>query len=160
MVPTLQTVFPGSYAPNAPADMYAALGKNGQIISIAPSSGIVFIRMGNTGSTGEVPFLFCNEIWKRLNNIICANTPVQNLMQNGSKIHTFPNPIKNELSVQFPSGSQQLVVRNLMGKEILNLKISPELNEITIETKNWNPGIFTISIYSQGGIEVKKVIKN
>jgi hypothetical protein len=57
MVPTLQTKFKGSYAPNAPSDMYAGIGKNGQLVCISPSLGIVLIRMGNTPSTlGEVPY--------------------------------------------------------------------------------------------------------
>lgn len=74
MVPTSQFILPGSYAPAAPADMYAAIGKNGQIISIAPSKGLVVVRMGNADQ-GEVPFLLCNSIWERLNYVMCNSTP-------------------------------------------------------------------------------------
>lgn len=38
MVPTLQTKFKVSYVPNAPFDMYAGIGKNGQLVCISPSS--------------------------------------------------------------------------------------------------------------------------
>jgi CubicO group peptidase (beta-lactamase class C family) len=73
-VPGSQFVFPGSYAPAAPMDMYAAIGKNGQIVSIAPSKGLVVVRMGNADE-GEVPFLLCNSIWERLNYVMCNATP-------------------------------------------------------------------------------------
>ncbi|MBL0355392.1 MAG: serine hydrolase [Chitinophagaceae bacterium] len=74
MVPTSQLVIPGSYAPAAPVDMYAAIGKNGQIISIVPSKGLVVVRMGEADQ-GEVPFLLCNSIWERLNYVMCNSTP-------------------------------------------------------------------------------------
>ncbi len=73
MIPSSQIVFPGSYAPAAPADMYAAIGKNGQIVSIAPSKGLVVVRMGNANE-GEVPFLLCDNIWQRLNYVMCNST--------------------------------------------------------------------------------------
>lgn len=73
MVPTSQLVIPGSYAPAAPLDMYAAIGKNGQIISIAPSKGLIVVRMGEADQ-GEVPFLLCNSIWERLNYVMCNST--------------------------------------------------------------------------------------
>lgn len=71
MVPTLQTVFPVSIIPNAPADMYAALGKNDQKIYVVPSQNLVIIRMGN--SAGSVQFAvsgFDNELWGKLKTII------------------------------------------------------------------------------------------
>ncbi len=71
MVPTLQIVFPGSMIPNAPAEMYSALGKNDQKIYVIPSQKLVVIRMGE--SAGTVQFAvssFDNELWGRLNTII------------------------------------------------------------------------------------------
>lgn len=78
MLPTTQFIFPGSIAPYAPADMVAALGKNGQIISVAKSKGITFIRMGDAPSSGggEVSVSLCNQIWQRLNNIVCSPLPL------------------------------------------------------------------------------------
>ena len=46
MVPGVQIKIPGSFQPNAPDDMFSALGKNGQFINVVPSQNIVLIRMG------------------------------------------------------------------------------------------------------------------
>jgi len=70
MVPGLQTIFPGSLTPNAPVDMISGIGKNGQYVSIVPSMNLVLVRMGENPESVEVPFLFLDEIWKKLNVII------------------------------------------------------------------------------------------
>lgn len=76
MVPTSQLVIPGPYAPDAPPDMFAGIGKNGQLVSISRSRGLVFVRMGNPPNSpiSEVSTLFCNQIWKKINELGCCNT--------------------------------------------------------------------------------------
>ncbi len=74
MTPGSQTVFPGSYAPNAPDDMFAGIGKNGQIVSISRSTGLVVVRMGDAPSNfGEVPTIFCDQIWQKLTEAMCVS---------------------------------------------------------------------------------------
>lgn len=70
MMPDSQVVFPGSVTPNGPDDMYSAMGKNGQYLSIVPSKNIVLVRMGEDPSDVQVPFLFLDDIWEKLNLII------------------------------------------------------------------------------------------
>ncbi len=70
MVPTSQTVFPLTIAPNAPADMIAAMGKNGQLLNIVPSKKLVIMRMGDSPDLSSVPFSYQNEIWKRLSLVV------------------------------------------------------------------------------------------
>ena len=55
---------------NAPADMYAAMGKNGQFINVVPSKKMVVIRMGQSPDGEFVPMAFHDEMWERLNEII------------------------------------------------------------------------------------------
>lgn len=70
MVPQSQVVFPTELSPNAPDDMFAAMGKNGQIINVVPSKNLVVIRMGDVPDNSLVPFTFQNELWAKLNTII------------------------------------------------------------------------------------------
>ena len=77
MVPGLQLVLPGMLIPNEPPDAYNALGKNGQILCVVPSQGIVVVRMGDPpGSSVPVPYLLADEIWQRLNLVLCNSTTV------------------------------------------------------------------------------------
>ncbi len=67
MVPGSQVVFPTSLAPNAPADMYMALGKDDKKIYVVPSLDVVVVRLGDdAGSAALGPGSFDNELWTRL----------------------------------------------------------------------------------------------
>ncbi len=70
MIPGLQTVFPGSISPNAPAEMICAIGRNGQLINIVPSENLVMIRMGDNPDNALVPITFQNELWEKLKEVI------------------------------------------------------------------------------------------
>ncbi len=71
MVPTSQLVLPGFVIPNAPADLYAALGKNDQKIYVVPSQQLVVIRMGNSAGGFQLAVSdFDNELWGKLKTII------------------------------------------------------------------------------------------
>lgn len=71
--PTVQVKVPGSYAPNAPDDMYCGLGKDGQYVCVVPSQNLVLVRMGESPDQALVPFAFLDDIWGILRNIIPAN---------------------------------------------------------------------------------------
>jgi CubicO group peptidase (beta-lactamase class C family) len=71
MLPQTQIVFPVSIIPNAPADLYAALGKNDQKVYVVPSQKLVVIRMGNTaGGVNLAGDDFDNILWAKLKAII------------------------------------------------------------------------------------------
>jgi CubicO group peptidase (beta-lactamase class C family) len=71
MLPTLQNVFNGFMVPNAPTDMFAALGKNDQKIYVVPSQNIVVIRMGESAGNSQLALSsFDNELWGKLKTII------------------------------------------------------------------------------------------
>lgn len=67
MLPGLQTVFNGSLVPDAPADMYMALGKDDKKIYVVPSLDVVVVRLGDaaTGSAAG-PSSFDNILWGKL----------------------------------------------------------------------------------------------
>jgi len=73
MVPGPQTVIPGMLLPQAPPDMYQAMGKNGQFLMVIPSQNMVIVRMGGSGDNSLVPFLLIRDIWDKLNPILPNN---------------------------------------------------------------------------------------
>jgi hypothetical protein len=50
--------------------MYAAMGRNGQMLNIVPSQNLIVIRMGDSPDNSEVLFTLQDEIWSKLNLII------------------------------------------------------------------------------------------
>lgn len=70
-------IFPGistslnlSLASNAPVDLIAGMGKNGQFVEVVPSMGLVVVRMGEAPDNALVPIVFHNEMWERLMRVI------------------------------------------------------------------------------------------
>ncbi|MCW5897648.1 MAG: serine hydrolase [Flavobacteriales bacterium] len=90
MLPGLQFVFNGPAMTNAPMDVYAALGKNGQIINVSPSTGLVVVRMGNLPGDIFVPNLYNDQIWQHLNALMCTGTNVE--VTPGATPRFAPNP--------------------------------------------------------------------
>jgi CubicO group peptidase (beta-lactamase class C family) len=70
-LPGLQVNFPGPLLPNAPMDMYAAEGKNGQIINVVPSTGMVVVRMGATLGNSLVSTQYNDTLWQYINRLGC-----------------------------------------------------------------------------------------
>jgi CubicO group peptidase (beta-lactamase class C family) len=73
MVPGGQKVYPGNLVPNAPADMYAAMGAEDQRIYVIPSKNMVIVRMGDASDPANPNFAlsgFDNELWQKINALI------------------------------------------------------------------------------------------
>ncbi len=70
LAPGLQFIFNGPLFPNAPADMFCALGKNDQKIYVVPSQQLVVIRTGNTAYGVAVAFSpFDDLLWTKIQNL-------------------------------------------------------------------------------------------
>ena len=125
MLPTTQFVFNGSMANDAPSDMYAGIGKNGQLLSIAPSKGIVIVRMGNapSSSSSDVPTVFLNQIWQKLNAVMCASSSITTYTFTGSGNWSDANNWANQTIPPSIIGRDvEVVINPLQGGEcILNI---------------------------------------
>lgn len=69
MVPGGQTVYPGTLVPNAPADMFAAMGASDQRIYVIRSKNMVVVRMGDASDPANPNFAvsgFDNALWEKI----------------------------------------------------------------------------------------------
>ncbi len=73
MIPGGQTVYQGTLVPNAPTDMYAAMGAEDQRIYVIPGKNMVVVRMGNASDPANPGFAlsgFDNALWEKINAVI------------------------------------------------------------------------------------------
>ena len=101
MLPQSQFVFPGGFAPDAPENMFAAIGKNGQLVNVVPGENLVMIRMGDAPGSGvEVPTFYNNDIWKRLKVVVNPATSVKETsFVKKEETGIFPVPAGNTLFI-------------------------------------------------------------
>ncbi|MCK0178045.1 beta-lactamase family protein [Flavobacteriaceae bacterium S0862] len=70
-LPQSQFEFSGKLIPNAPNDMYSALGKNDQKIYIVPSKKLVIVRMGNSADNENFALSsFDNDLWEKISTLV------------------------------------------------------------------------------------------
>lgn len=73
MLPGSQTVYQGTLVPNAPAEMYAAMGAADQRIYVVPGKKMVIIRMGEVSDPSNPSFAlsgYDNNLWAKINTVV------------------------------------------------------------------------------------------
>jgi CubicO group peptidase (beta-lactamase class C family) len=158
MVPGSQFVFNGQLNSNAPTDMYAAIGKNGQFINVVPSENLVWIRMGDAPDNSDVPFLMNNEIWSYLNQLNCGSTGLSD-SEMSELITISPNPFSENFLV---SSEKEIIRYELYNTQGQLLILKSESNyTINLPTSSYKNGVYFLKvILNDGNSVLKKILKN
>jgi CubicO group peptidase (beta-lactamase class C family) len=146
MVPGFQISIPGFLNAHAPADMYAAIGKNGQFINVVPGMGLVYVRMGNAPGQGDVPFLLNDTIWQKLNGVMCGATGVKKVDLQKNLVEVFPNPGSGVFTVypmQNVQGLISLKIYDSMGRIIKFFTIN-DMKEQQFSLDGFADGMYSV----------------
>jgi len=154
-LPGLQFEFPGPITPHAPDDMFAGIGKNGQIVSISKSEGLVVVRMGNEANTGEVSIILLDQIWQHLNEVMCNSTAISESTINEHSVSVFPNPAHSSITIELPSTSDfKVEISNLLGERVMN-----EENQTQLDIAGLMNGVYILTVRQGENMFTKKIIK-
>lgn len=148
MIPQSQFIFPGFMAPDAPSDMIAALGKNGQFINVIPSLNIVWIRMGDSPESTDVSFLLNNQIWTYINRLSCE----ESVNENTPTLQWYPNPTSH--GVKADQVFEKVILYDVAGTPLSLINDSD-----FIDLNNFPGGIYFIKTINKGKIYINKVVK-
>ncbi|MBI3235878.1 MAG: T9SS type A sorting domain-containing protein [Bacteroidetes bacterium] len=112
--------------------------------------------MGNQVNNGEVPFLLCDEIWKRLNAAMCnSNNAVNQIESEIKSIAIYPNPANSEISIDIKStGTFEVQILNMIGEVVLTVQ-----NNKAIDISHLASGVYTISLKQGEQVYTHKLIK-
>lgn len=157
MMPQTQLIFNGSLIPNAPSDMYCALGKYDQKIYIAPSQNLVIVRQGNAADIVNFALSnFDNTLWDYINKLNCSVTSLQTISKT-SDLLFYPNPVNDVLTIESTELKiKQIKIYNAFGSCLLNRMGS--INQLNISFLE--KGIYILEIESeQAKILREKIIK-
>lgn len=116
LVPGSQFMFPGSILPDAPADLIAALGKNGQFINVIPSRNWVWVRMGEEPQSSLVPYQLDNQIWQYINELACGVGISEESSLDESECLVFPNPASENIQIQVNKPISVIQILDYMGR--------------------------------------------
>jgi CubicO group peptidase (beta-lactamase class C family) len=157
-VPGSQLLFPGYLNPHAPADMYVAMGKDGQFLNIVPSKNMVWVRMGNSPDGLPVPFLMNDKIWEYLNQLECNTLNVQETEDFHNAVLIFPNPAREILHIKSDVPVSTIEMLTIYG-QLLKSEIGTH-KESSIPIYELNPGLYWIKVYlTNGSVWSGKMLK-
>jgi CubicO group peptidase (beta-lactamase class C family) len=142
MLPTSQTVFPGFLNPNAPADMFVAMGRDGQFLNVIPGQQMVMIRMGEAPDNLPVPLLLNNNIWKYVNELQCTTTATENEFYKETVVQIFPNPASDMIVIASEQSIEKVEILNIHG-QILKAASSAS-KEISMPIGEMQKGIYIV----------------
>lgn len=156
MTPGFPIAFPGTLIPNAPTDMYAALGKNDQKIYVVPSQKLVIIRQGNTaGGFNLAVSGFDNMLWDYINKLNCSSNSIQEI-DLASRVTIYPNPAQDVIFIRSEVLLKSITLTNCLG-QLVDVKVVNDKLDISQMQK----GLYFLTITSSTNTSlVKKIVIN
>lgn len=158
MLPGLQVVFNGYLVPNAPQDMYCALGKNDQKIYVVPSQNLVVVRVGNPGGeTANAISSFDNQLWKKINELTCTSSTEQSIKDD---FHIYPNPFVDQIEVIVDENfiDAGITIYDVKGSIVYQGKIKKD--SLRTVLKDMTSGVYFLRFKNEKGVvTTKKVVK-
>jgi len=159
MAPSSQIVFNAPLFSNAPADMFAALGKNDQKIYVVPSQKLVVVRVGASAYDMAAAFSpFDNELWAYINQLKCdaSSGLINQVPQDEFKL--YPTPANQLLYVYSSELPSNIVIQNMQGETLLQTK--PETTSSQLDISSLAQGIYIVEIVTEKSKFYQKLIIN
>ena len=158
MIPQSQLVLNGSMMPDAPDDMFSAIGKNGQFLNIVPNQNLVMVRMGreSTSTNYLVPTQMNNDIWPYLDAVMCNSTAIEEQKNFENTVQVYPNPAVNSVQIQANTPIQQVIVYSLTGKELL--RVLPAQNQTLLDVSTLPAGVYLTQVQTQNAVITQQLV--
>lgn len=156
MLPGLQWVFPGPLVPDAPVDLFAALGKNDQKCHVVPSQGLVMVRMGDAADSSLLATsAFDNALWAYINALECT-TAVHEATAVPDPV-VFPNPCTDRLVVQGWGNGTRVEVVDGTGRMVRSIALE---GVATLDLTGIAAGAYLLRLLRpDGGFSVARIQK-
>jgi CubicO group peptidase (beta-lactamase class C family) len=148
MLPSSQFVFSGTMNPEAPSDMYAAMGRDGQFLNVVPSQNLVWVRMGEAPDGLPVPYLLNNAIWAYINELSCTTTDIKQDVNAEFSVQMYPNPVHDELFLNADKQIERLSIIGSDGKLLRVLQTGTKRTNLAIG--DLHPGLYFLKAELQG----------
>ena len=162
MLPQTRTVFSGPLNADAPSDMFAALGRDGQLINVVPSQNLVWIRMGEAplSNNGLVLPVFNNEIWKLINKLDCSTSGLVDYDSNEKELKVFPNPVEDVVNLIASKVIDKVELYSLSGSIAKQESVASKDHLINMVSLKKGVYILKVSLKDEQSLIIRKLVVN
>lgn len=149
-LPGSTLTFSGELIPNAPEDLYAAIGANGQILMVVPSQNLIIVRMGNSPDSALVPTAYVQTLWDEYEKLLC---PVSTKEENSFSFTLLTNLSENYIEITSEFEVDQVQVYDMDGKMMISSRVK------LMDISSLAPGKYIVVARKGMEIGVQKFIK-
>lgn len=141
LLPSTQFSFSGPILPNAPADVVAAIGKNGQILNLAEREGLVLVRMGGNPEDGSlVSTQYNDSLWVYVNALRETTSVTE---RSNNRLRLSPNPANDSVSI---SSEESIMRIQIFSGGRLAKKIQVDAPDLNINLNDLPTGVLSVRI--------------
>jgi hypothetical protein len=112
---------------------------------------------GRVASIGDYLFIpdYFGNLWTNDPSYVGAHAPKEM-----PEILIFPNPVSDQLYVQFPKNTGPQAMRIFSAQGVLCWEQKNPGQSIMVDTKSWQPGVYFLVWEAEGKVFGKKVVKH
>ncbi len=167
-LPNVPFLLDGPLLPDAPSSTVAALGKNGQILNVIADEGLIVVRMGASPEINNQQLIasaYNNEIWKKLNLVICGNNNLGSELVSSQlastdedkKLKIYPNPVVDQLQLAGAfalAENYQVELWNTQGR-----LLQQWTNVDQLDLNALSPGVYYLEVMAADQREIFRFVK-
>jgi CubicO group peptidase (beta-lactamase class C family) len=150
MIPQSQFVFNGFMNPNAPADLFVAMGSQGQFLNVVPSQNLVMLRMGDAPDNLPVPFLMNDQIWAYVNDLTCAPVGTTAPLAAPAGFQLFPNPARDAVQISAPGPIAHIELYDAHGRWLRNVS-AIGMSRTILSLEGLPTGLYWAKVVTENG---------
>ncbi|MFT6747398.1 MAG: hypothetical protein ACJAZ2_001750 [Glaciecola sp.] len=92
-----------------------------------------------------------------LGTVVIGKASLSTAKFEASNVRMYPNPVRNNLTIEANSTIERVSVYNILGQEVLTTR--PAANAATLQTSNLQKGIYIVKTEIDGKVSASKIIK-
>lgn len=78
------------------------------------------------------------------------SVPSITVLSADTDVSIYPNPVKNYATIEFSAGVDNIVIMNIVGKEVISFTPEKDTKEMKVNLTELQPGVYFIAAYSNG----------
>lgn len=143
--------FDGAMFPDAPDDLYAAIGKNGQICIVVPSQDLVIVRMGDNPDGSLVPLAYVKDVWSQYAKLDCSSSIDEQIVLD---VRVWPRVTSNYLHFSSGADLDRIDVLDRSGRIVMSVGDADRL-----DVSRLTSGIYFAHMISESQSITKRFFK-
>lgn len=124
-------------------------------LTASPTAGYTFVNWTENGTEVSTSLIYSCTVDKSRNLVANFRSDPTDVWNTGSRFTMYPNPVKNELMIEF-NGNARYEVVTMTGQVVYSGNL---IKNVTLKTNSLIPGVYIVKLSTGTSTEYRKIIK-